>query len=130
MPSALAQRAKSKVSTKTAQTKESKESSTKTASAKPATAASQSRENLIAATESYKASLEKLRELYLEDEKRAADLLEKRKQLFEAGIIAKRELDASQIALAEVRNKIEDTKKRLGEADNLIAEADALDQLA
>lgn len=130
VPSALAQHAKSKVSSGASQHKESKGNTSKNTSSNTVSDASKSRENLIAATEAYKASLEKLRDLYADDEKRAADLLEKRQQLFEAGIIAKRELDNSQITLAEVRTKIEDTKKRLSEADNLIAEADALDQLA
>jgi hypothetical protein len=125
-PAAPAQRAKSKRAPQAAPRKEAKEPAPKVT----AEDVSKSRANLIAATESYKDSLEKLRQMYADEEKRAAELLGKRKQLFEAGIIAKRELDASEMALAEARGKIEDARKRLTEADQLIAEANAAEQLA
>lgn len=125
-PAVPAQRAKSKRHQAPAPTKEVKQTAPNVGAADVA----KSRENLIAATEAYKESLEKLKQMYADEEKRAAELLGKRKRLFDAGIIAKRELEASELALAETRNKIEDVRKRLGEADNLIAEANALDQLA
>lgn len=126
-PAVPAQRAKSKRAT----AGPAKESKSKEATPQAAAQdVSTSRENLIAATEAYKESLDKLQAMYGDEVKRATELLEKRKRLFEAGIIAKRELDASNVALAEAQSKVEDTRKRLSEADNLIVEANALDQLA
>jgi hypothetical protein len=135
-PAATAQRAKSKRATPKAPGKEAtaKETKTKEAAEKAvkvtAKEVADSRANLVAATEAYKESLDKLQKMYADEEERAEELLKKRKQLFEAGIIAKRELEESELALAEARNKIDDARKRVKEADQLIAEATALDQLA
>src|SRR5690242_1443529 len=58
-------------------------------------AASQSRDNLISASNTYRESLENLLELQKQDEKRSADLVEKRKQLLDLGIIAKKQVEES-----------------------------------
>jgi hypothetical protein len=145
-PAASAQRAKSRRATppapgKEAQAKEAQTKETQTKDAKTKKSAEKavkvtakdvadSRANLVAATEAYKDSLEKLQKMYADEVERAEELVKKRKQLFEAGIIAKRELDESEMALAEARTKIDDARQRVKEADQLIAEAAALDQLA
>src|ERR1044071_8939259 len=88
-----------------------------------AEAATQSRAKLIEATKEYQSSLEKLLTMLTDEEKRAADLVEKRRLLLEQGVIAKRELEESERALAEARSKVEGTRKSIGEAEQLMTEA-------
>lgn len=93
-------------------------------------AASQSRVKLIDATKEYQASLEKLLAMLTDEEKRAADLVGKRRTLLEEGVIAKRELEESERALAEAQSKVEGTRKSIGESEQLLTEAIAAEQLA
>jgi hypothetical protein len=97
---------------------------------KLAEAASQSRANLLNASTAYRESLEKLLELQRQDESRAADVVEKRKDLLARGVIAKRELEESVRALAEVQSKIAETTNRISEVDQLVAEVNAAEELA
>jgi hypothetical protein len=92
--------------------------------------AAQSRANLIATTKAYQGSLEKLLALQVEEEKRAAELVQKRRALLELGVIAKRELEESQTAIEEARGKTETTRQRMREADQLLAEVAAAEYLA
>lgn len=93
-------------------------------------AASQSRENLINASNTYRESLERLLALQKQDEQRAAELVEKRKQLLDLGIIAKKQVEESEQLLADAKGKIAETEKQLESVDNLVAEVNAADQLA
>jgi hypothetical protein len=95
-----------------------------------AEAASQSRANLLEASNAYRESLEKLLELQRQDETRGAELVEKRKSLLELGVIAKRELDESEQALVAARNKTAETQKQIAEIDQLVAEVNAAEELA
>jgi hypothetical protein len=97
---------------------------------KLAEAASQSRANLLSASNAYRESLEKLLELQRQDESRAAEVVEKRKELLALGVIAKRELEEGERALAEVQGKIAETTKRVAEVDQLVAEVNAAEELA
>jgi len=97
---------------------------------KLAEAASQSRANLLTASNAYRESLEKLLELQRQDESRAAELVEKRKDLLDLGVIAKRELEEGEQSLAEARSKIAGTVKQLAEVDHLVAEVNAAEELA
>lgn len=93
-------------------------------------AASQSRETLIASSQTYRDSLERLLELQKQDEARAQALVEKRKQLLELGVIAKRELTESEQALAGAREKSAETIKLIEDVDNLVAEVRTAEELA
>lgn len=95
-----------------------------------AAAATQSREKLIAASKLYRDSLEKLLALQKQDETRAADLVARRKQLLDLGVIARREVEESEQFLAESHKKITETNQRLDEVDQLVAEVVAAEQLA
>ncbi len=97
---------------------------------KLADAASQSRANLLEASSVYRESLEKLLELQRQDEARATELVEKRESLLDLGVIAKRELDESEQALAEARSKTTGTQKQIAEIDQLVAEVNAAEELA
>lgn len=97
---------------------------------KLADAASQSRANLLSASNAYRESLEKLLELQRQEESRAAEIVEKRKELLALGVIAKRELEESERALAEAQGKIAEATRRLAEVDHLVAEVNAAEELA
>ena len=97
---------------------------------KLAEAASQSRVKLLSASRAYRASLEKLLELQRQDESRAAEMVGKRKELLDLGVIAKRELEDSERALAEVQGRIAETMSRFAEVDHLVAEVNAAEELA
>lgn len=95
-----------------------------------AEAASQSRANLLSASNAYRESLERLLDLQRQDESRADGLVEKRKGLLDLGVIAKRELDEAEQSLAEARSRIAETIKQLAEIDHLVAEVNAAEELA
>jgi len=93
-------------------------------------AASQARENLISASNTYRESLERLIELQKQDEKRAEELVEKRKKLLDLGIIAKKEVEESEQTLAMVKSKVAETEKQIGSVENLVAEVNAAEETA
>jgi len=86
--------------------------------------------DVVAAANEYKASLEKLLTLQENDVKAASETVEKRKELLAQAVISKKELEESERILATAHDKIADTKRQIGESDNLIAEATAEEQLA
>jgi hypothetical protein len=85
---------------------------------------------LITAANGYKASLEKLLALQEYDVKAASDIVDKRKELLAQAIISKKELEESERILSAAQDKVAETKRQIGESDNLIAEATAEEQLA
>ncbi len=97
---------------------------------KLAETASQSRANLLSASKDYLESLENLLVLQRKDESRAAELVQKRKELLDIGVIAKRELDESERALLEVQGLVAGTVKQIAEVDHLVAEVNAAEELA
>jgi hypothetical protein len=92
--------------------------------------ASQSRTNLIAASNAYRESLERLLDLQRQDETNAVALVEKRRNLLELGVISRRELEESEQSLNAARARLDETRKHLGEVDQLVAEVNAAEQLA
>jgi hypothetical protein len=91
--------------------------------------AAKAKADVVAAASEYKASLEKLLALQESDVKAAFDTVEKHKELLAQSIISKRELEESQRALSTAQYKVAETKKQIGESDNLIAEAKAEEQV-
>jgi hypothetical protein len=91
--------------------------------------AKQAKADVIAASIEFKASLEKLLAFQQDDLKAASALVEKRKELLAQAVISKKELEESERAVASAQDKVADTKRQLGEADNLIAEATADEHL-
>ena len=85
---------------------------------------------VVATTIDYKDKLLKVLEFQERDVKALAEILEKRKALLVESIISKKEVDESEQALAVAQSKVVDTRKLMTEADNLIAEAKAEEQLA
>jgi hypothetical protein len=121
---------KPKAGTARATPKSSKKESAKEDAKTLDEAAKESRAHLLSASKDYRASLEKLLELQRQEEARAAELVSKRKELFDLGVISKREFDDSERALLEIRSKISETMSRFAEVDQLVAEVNAAEELA
>lgn len=95
-----------------------------------AEAAAASRAKLMEASETYRESLERLLALQKQDEERAREIVTRRKQLLEEGVIAKREVEESETALEEAQKKAAETTQRMNEVEQLVAEVAAAEQLA
>jgi hypothetical protein len=88
----------------------------------PASELARLRAQLVQATKDYKASLERLLPLYEAEVARAEDRLSKTKELFEQGIVSKREFEKEEAAEAEARAKVASLRESLKKADEQIAE--------
>jgi hypothetical protein len=95
--------------------------------ARPATPLSQARADLIKATTEYKASLEKLIEMYEKNMQDANEKQARKKELFAAGIISKRELEEGEKSLSDAQVSVTQAKKQIAEADDLVAESSVMD---
>jgi hypothetical protein len=93
-------------------------------------AASKSRERLIATSKTYRESLETLLVLHKQNEERIAQSVEKNRQLFAMGIIARRDLEEVERELVEAKNKSVETQTQIDSVDHLVAEIHAQEQLA
>jgi hypothetical protein len=89
----------------------------------------QAKEDVVTAATDYKASLAKLLVLQEEDVKLKAGIVERRKALGDQ-LVSKRELEEGERELAAAQAKVTETRRQMGEADSLIAEATAEKQLA
>lgn len=88
------------------------------------------KQDVIRAAKEYKASLEKVLAFQEEDVKTATETVERRKILIQQGIVSKKEVEESERLLAGAQAKVAETRKQMGEADNLVAEAAAEEKLA
>ena len=80
------------------------------------------RDEYVNATKDYKASLEKLLPLYEKNLKGAEERSEQSKELFKQGLISKRDLDASDKAVADAKLKLEDVRIQMSTADTQMAQ--------
>lgn len=92
--------------------------------------ANSSREDLIAATKKYKDSLDGLATALKERVRLETQALEKKQKLIEQGLMVKRELAPHEQELERLNGQIEDTNKRITQADQFIVEVMTLEQLA
>jgi hypothetical protein len=112
---------------KTARPPGAKKSQTKSVQAKaktpkPGDELARLREEFVKATKDYQASLEKLRALYEKSiPKTEAELL-KSQELFAAGLISKKELDASEAQVVLAKGKVAEVNRQLASADTQIAD--------
>jgi hypothetical protein len=95
------------------------------AKAKPADKLTKATSDLVSAINQYKASVETLIPMYEAALKSANETLEKRKELFEKGIVSKRDVEASELAVKEAQARLDQSRKQITESDHLIAEAKA-----
>jgi len=107
---------------------------TKANKTRPADELARLREEFIKATNDYKASLEKLRASYDKDVRKAEDELIKSRELFAAGLIARKAVEAGEAQLAQAKGKVAEVDRRMANADSQIAdtllEAEAETKLA
>src|SRR5215204_5369372 len=92
------------------------------AEAEPLSEVARLREQLVKATKEYKSSLEQLLTLYDAEVKRADERVVKSRELFEAGLVSKRELDKDALAAETARAKVARVEGQLKSADVQIAE--------
>lgn len=79
-------------------------------------------EEFIKATKEYKASLDKLRASYEKNVAKAELELTKSKELFAAGLISRNDLEASERAVAGVKDKVAEVDRNNAAADSQIAD--------
>ncbi len=101
---------------------------------RPADELARLREEFIKATNDYKASLEKLRASYERDVRKAEAELIKSRELFAAGLIARKAVEAGEAQVAQAKGKVAEVDRRMANADSQIAdmllEAEAETKLA
>jgi hypothetical protein len=86
--------------------------------------------NLVSATNQYKASVAALIPMYENALKAATATLEQRKTLYEQGVISKRDLEAGEQAVKQAQAQLDQSRKQITEADQLVAEVKAELELA
>jgi multidrug resistance efflux pump len=76
----------------------------------------------IAATNDYKASLQKLKASYERDISKAQSELEKSKELYAAGMISIRAVEAGEAQVAQAKGRVAEVDRQMANADSQIAE--------
>ncbi len=92
--------------------------------------AAASREDLVAATKKYRDSLDGLLVALKERERLEAETLAKKQSLIAQGLLVKRDLEPNEQKLTDLRTQMNDTNKRITQADQFMVEIMNLDQLA
>lgn len=95
----------------------------KSAQGQAAASPEKAKDSFIKATEDYKAGLNSLLASYQDNVEQLTQQAGKLKELYDQGIISKRDLEESQNLIAEARVKVDDTRKQIAAADLQIAEA-------
>ena len=81
------------------------------------------RDSYIKATKEYKASLEKLLDLYQASVRKAEDRVNQSKKVFADGLISKHDIEQNEQALAEAQLKVTEVRTQIAGADTQIAQA-------
>lgn len=105
-----------------ARTQKGKSTRAKRTSAKPADELAKLREEYIKTTNEYQVLLKKQLPGLERNVERAQDQLTKMNQLFAEGFISKQELEASERALSEAKNKVIELNHEVANADSRIAD--------
>ncbi len=90
----------------------------------------QSPADLIEATQQYKTSTRQLLSIQEGEVNKAAAALDELRVLVVEGLVAKAELEASELSLAGRRAQLEATKKQIADSDQLMAEIQAKQEMA
>jgi len=88
---------------------------------RPTNRLSQLRDEYIKATKEFKASLEKLLAIHEANVSKAGQRLALSKTLYSEGLISKSQYEESEHAVADARDKVNETKQRMAGADTQIA---------
>ena len=81
--------------------------------------------NLVTAANEYKSSVSALVPVYETALKSAQESLAKRKELFDQGIISKRDLEAGEQAVKDAQAQLDGARKQVVESERMLAEAKA-----
>lgn len=112
----------SKPGARKTKTQTAKSTKTKPTPAKPVDELSKLREEFIKATNEYKASLEKLKQSYEKSVRKAEDELVKSRELFAAGLISRKAVEAGEAEAAQAKDKVAEVDRRMSGADSQIAD--------
>jgi hypothetical protein len=85
---------------------------------------------VIAATVNYRTALERLLPIYDRELARRNELAELRQDLFERGVLSRREFEEGLKAQADAQSNVEDTRRAIAEADRMLSEARMAEALA
>jgi hypothetical protein len=97
-------------------------SRSKAVRAEPVDELTKLREEFVKATNDYRATLEKLRASYEKGLPKAEERLNQSKELFAQGLLSRKDLEASERALAEIKDKVSEVNGRMATADSQIAD--------
>jgi hypothetical protein len=86
--------------------------------------------DVITATLSYRAALQRVLAIYERDLARRAELAELRQDLFEREVLSKREFEEGQRAHAEAQKNVDDTRAAIIDTDRMLTEARMAEALA
>ncbi|MBI2528503.1 MAG: hypothetical protein HYV93_21280 [Candidatus Rokubacteria bacterium] len=86
--------------------------------------------DVVRTTREYRASLERLLEIYQRDVATLSELVELRRELRGRDVISQRELEVSEGLLAEAEAKAAETRRWIVEADRILLEAEVSEQVA
>jgi hypothetical protein len=100
------------------------------AAAQTPAAADKPAPSVISSTQDLKAATQKLIPLQEAEVKSATEKLDQLRQLVADGLVARNELETGEQALTAAQTKLEETKQQIANADHLIAETKAADELA
>jgi hypothetical protein len=97
---------------------------------KTATKLEKATSDVIAATVSYRAALEKVLAIHERELERRSELAELRHDLYERGVLSRREFEDGQRAQLEAQRNVEDTRRAMSDADRMLSEARMAESLA
>jgi len=86
--------------------------------------------DVIAATLSYRAALERVLAIYEREVARRSDQAELRQDLFERGVLSKREFEEGQKAQADAERSVAETKIAIADTERMLTEARIAETLA
>ena len=86
--------------------------------------------DVIAATQSYRAALEKVLAIHERELARRNEMAELRQDLYERGVLSRREFEEGQRAQLEAQKSVEDTRRAMSDADRMMSEARTAESLA
>jgi soluble lytic murein transglycosylase-like protein len=89
----------------------------------PATTKQDPTNTLVKATQEYKASLDGLASSYEASATQAEEKLKQLKELYDEGVLSRKEYEAAQLVAATARTKAEETRKQIAQADLTITAA-------
>jgi hypothetical protein len=86
--------------------------------------------DVTTATAKYRSALERLLAVYEREVARRSELTDLRQDLFERGVLSRREFEEGQRALADAQRNVDDTRQAIAEADRILMEARIVEALA